>query len=95
MATYEGNSASYSNDLYLVTDDGIAGNDIFLFNNHGSAVGSTVNLGAFASGTELVFRLHVNNTQSDYFTGLASRNGDGQFHARARELGAEHDPGQL
>jgi hypothetical protein len=85
VATYEGNSASYSNDLYLVTDDGIAGNDIFLFNNHGSAVGSTVALGAFASGTELVFRLHVNNTATDYFTGLASRNGDGQFHARVQE----------
>jgi len=84
IARYEGNSASYSNDLYLVTDDGIAGNDIFLFNNHGSAVGSTVNLGSFALGTELVFRLHVNNTNTDFFTGLASRNPDGGFHARVQ-----------
>jgi len=85
VATYQGNSASYSNDLYLVTDDGIAGNDIFLFNNHGSAVGSMVDLGAFAAGTELVFRLHVNNTQTDYYTGLASRNSDNHFHARVEE----------
>jgi hypothetical protein len=84
IAKYEGNSASYSNDLYLVTDDGIAGNDIFLFNNHSSAVGATVNLGTFALGTELVFRLHVNNTNTDYFTGAASRNPDSSFHARVQ-----------
>ena len=84
VARYEGTSASYSNDLYLFTDDGIAGNDIFLFNNHGSAVGATVDLGSFAMGTELVFRLHVNNTNTDYFTGLAGRNADGFFHARVQ-----------
>lgn len=84
IAKYEGNSASYSNDLYLVTNDGIAGNDIFLFNNHGSAVGTTVNLGSFAVGTELLFRLHVNNTDTDYFTGLAGRNPDSSFHARVQ-----------
>lgn len=82
IAKYEGNSASYSNDLYLFTDDGVAGNDIFLFNNHISAVGATVNLGSFAVGTELIFRLHVNNTNTDYFTGQASRNPDSAFHAR-------------
>jgi len=84
IARYEGNSASYSNDLYLVTDDGIAGNDIFLFNNHSSLVGATVDLGSFAVGSELVFRLHVNNTNTDYFTGLAGRNPDGSFHARVQ-----------
>lgn len=82
IAKYEGNSAAYSNDLYLVTNDGIAGNDIFLFNNHGSAVGATVNLGGFAVGTELMFRLHVNDTNTDYFTGAASRNPDNSAHAR-------------
>jgi hypothetical protein len=85
VATYQGNSASYSNDLYLVTDDGIAGNDIFLFNNHASAVGSTVNLGSFVAGTELQFRLHVNDTNADYYTGAASRNLDNSFHARVEE----------
>lgn len=85
VATYQGNSASYSNDLYLITDDGIAGNDIFVFNNHGSAVGSTLSLGSFAAGTALQFRLHVNNTGHDYFTGAASRNPDGRFHARVEQ----------
>ena len=85
VATYQGNSASYSNDLYLVTDDGIDNNDIFVFNNHGSTVGSTVNLGSFASGAELVFRLHVNNTGHDFYTGAASRNPENAFHARVQE----------
>src|SRR5262245_652513 len=69
VATYQGNSASYSNDLYLLLDasgnpgdDGNKQNDRFIFNNHASAVGSMVSLGSFAIGTELIFRLHVNNT---------------------------------
>ena len=89
VATYQGNSASYSNDLYLMRDaagnpgdDGIFGNDLFIFNNHGSAVGSTKNLGSFAVGVELIFRLHVNNTGDDFFTGPAARNADAQAHAR-------------
>lgn len=92
VATYEGNSASYSNDLYLMLDgsgtpgdDGIASNDMFIFNNHLSAVGSTVTLGSFAIGTELIFRLHVNNTGYDFFTGPASRNPDAHEHARVEE----------
>lgn len=92
VATYQGNSAAYSNDLYLMLDgtgmpgdDGIVGNDLFIFNNHASAVGSTFDLGSFAIGTELIFRLHVNNTGYDFFTGPASRNPDGHEHARVEE----------
>lgn len=78
VATYEGNSAAYSNDLYLVNTGQ------FVFNNHASAVGSTVNLGSFTAGTELLFKLHVNNTGFDYFTGPALRNPDGHSHARVQ-----------
>lgn len=92
IATYQGNSASFSNDLYLMLDaagnpgdDGNLANDMFIFNNHTSPVGSTVNLGAFAIGTELIFRLFVNNTLTNYFTGPGSRNPDGQPHARVQE----------
>ncbi|HQC73289.1 MAG TPA: PEP-CTERM sorting domain-containing protein [Candidatus Competibacteraceae bacterium] len=92
IATYQGNSASYSNDLYLMLDalgnpgnDGDTTNDLFIFNNQGSAVGSTKSLGSFAVGTELMFRLHVNNTNTDYFTGSASRNPDNSAHARVQE----------
>ncbi|MCI5125870.1 MAG: hypothetical protein D3925_15715 [Candidatus Electrothrix sp. AR5] len=64
IATYQGNSAAYSNDLYL--------DNTLIFKNHSSPVGSTVNLGSFPIGTELMFRLHVNNTGYDYFTGPAN-----------------------
>lgn len=90
IATYQGNSAAFSNDLFLEmtgTGPGLDGdltNDVFIFNNHTSPVGSTVNLGSYALGTELVFRLHVNNTGIDFFTGPASRNPDNNFHARVQ-----------
>src|ERR1043166_3867775 len=91
IATYQGNSAAFSNDLYLMLDgagnpgnDGNPANDLFIFNNHASPVGSTKNLGAFAIGTELEFRLHVNNTGNVFFTGPASRNPDNHTHARVQ-----------
>lgn len=84
VATYLGHSAWYSNDLYLVTDDGIDGNDILIFNNHASAVGSVFNLGSFRQGSELIFRMHVNNTGYDVYSGAASRNADNRFHARVQ-----------
>jgi hypothetical protein len=77
VAKYEGNTASYSNDLFLGLE--------FIFNNHVTAVGDTMDLGSFTAGTELIFRLHVNNTGDNWFTGDASRNADGLFHARVQE----------
>ncbi len=92
VATYLGHAGWYSTDLELVTDDGINGNDIFVFNNYGSAIGSTVNLGAFAAGTRLLFRLHVKGEgdNTTYFTGDSGRNPDGAFHARVQEDWAPH-----
>lgn len=91
IATYQGNSATYSNDLYLMLDsegnpgdDGDFSNDLFIFNNHSSPVGSVVNLGTYPDGTELIFRLEVQNTGYSYFTGPGSRNPDGQPHARVQ-----------
>lgn len=80
VATYEGNSASYSNDLYLVN---MLTNTI-IFNNHTSPVGSTFDLGTYAAGTELIFKLFVNNTGNAFFTGPGSRNPDGLAHARVQ-----------
>ncbi|MBX3616406.1 FxDxF family PEP-CTERM protein [Nitrosomonas sp.] len=76
IATYEGNSAAFSNDLYL--------DSTFIFNNHSTPVGTSVSLGTFSAGTELIFRMHVNNTGYDFFTGEASRNPDGHEHARVQ-----------
>jgi hypothetical protein len=91
IATYEGNSAAYSNDLYLALDgggtpglDGDDSNDLFIFNNHSSVVGSTFDLGVFPIGTELIFRLRVTDTAEDFFSGDASRNPDGLPHARVQ-----------
>jgi len=78
FATFEGNSGSYTSLLYLASDT------TELFNNHTSAVGSMVSLGSFAAGTELVFRMHVNNTGDDFYSGLADRNVDQMAHARAQ-----------
>ncbi len=91
VATYHGNSALFSNDLYLALDasgnpgdDGNVTNDRFIFNNHASPVGSTASLGSFPIGTELIFRLHVNNSGNNFYTGPASRNPDGHTHARVQ-----------
>ena len=43
-----------------------------------------MNLGSFTPGTELIFRLFVNNTGEAFFTGPGSRNPDGQPHARVQ-----------
>ena len=90
IATFLGDTASFSNDLFLELDefglpgiDGDSSNDLFIFNNDSSPIGSTVDLGSFDIGTELVFRLNVLNTGNDFFTGPGARNPDGEPHARA------------
>lgn len=81
VTTYEGTDASFVSRLYLVTDDGIADNDILVFTS-GSAVGSTFSLGNFAAGVEMVFRLFVETTANSFFSGAASRNPDDIIHAQ-------------
>jgi hypothetical protein len=77
VAKYEGNSAGYSNDLLL--------NLTFIFNNHATTVGDTMDLGYFSAGTELIFQLYVHNTGESWYTGPSSRNADGLIHARVQE----------
>jgi len=76
FATYQGTSAGYYNDLYF--------NGMFIFNNHETAVGTTVSLGSFAAGTELIFELRVRTTGDIFFTGPAPRNPDEYAHARVQ-----------
>jgi hypothetical protein len=87
-ATFVGGEAGYSDTLYLVGRSGP------IFNNKTSSIGSIVDLGSFAAGTELVFRLNAlvsgtptNGTSYDYFTGPADRNPDGIEHAAANTVG--------
>jgi hypothetical protein len=81
FATYRGNSAQYSNDLYLESPDGPFRTS-FIFNNKTSPLGVPVSLGSFTAGTELIFHLHVNDTGDDWYSGPAIRNSDGHAHTR-------------
>ena len=76
FATYMGSYAHYTDVLYL--------GDVLLFNNHTTPIGRVIDLGSFAAGTELIFRLGVTNTGIDFFTGDGSRNPDAKAHARVQ-----------
>ncbi len=80
IVTSLGKSGCFSHDLYLDNTD------MFLFSS--GAVGTSVNIGTFPSGTELIFKLVVDNTGcssygsgGEYYSGPASMNPDGLFHA--------------
>lgn len=81
-ATFLGGSAAFTNELYL-----FSASDLTtpltgpIFNNQTTAPGTSVNLGSFAAGTELVFAIKVLNTGHTFFMGPASRNPDGILHA--------------
>lgn len=75
-----GSDAGYFNTLYLDTPSAVGAAKVF---DKSSALHSTVDLGHFAGGTELVFRLFVRNTGLTYFSGDPSRNSDGLPHALA------------
>jgi hypothetical protein len=79
MAQFVGGaSAGFTNHLYLDSPTNALG---VIFNNHTSTLGDTVNLGSFTAGTELIFRNHVADTDTNFFTGPASRNPDNVIHA--------------
>jgi hypothetical protein len=89
IATFVSGSGAYDNYLFLDNPGspyqnagGIGAN--WIFENHLSGPGATVNLGYFAAGTELVFNV-VSDTHGggvlNWYTGPASRNADGFAHA--------------
>lgn len=86
--TYVGSNAS---KLDLMFES--APNSQFIFNNRDNQAGDSVNLGNFAAGQEIIFRLDVmwknNQNKVDYsvFTGAGSRNPDGMVHFKATDLG--------
>lgn len=85
VAYYRGNSASYTNLLFLDGHDGV------IFNNQTSPLDTPVSLGVFTAGTELKFSLQVTNTGYTFYTGPAERNPDGHAHARVQ---ADWQPGE-
>ena len=79
VVTFVSNGAGYTSDLYL---DGPVGDGLgSIFNNSTTPISTSLNLGAFLAGTELIFRLEVRNTGEVFYSGDDSRNPDGIAHA--------------
>jgi len=51
------------------------------FDNHGTANGTTLDLGNYVAGTELEFGIYSYNTGNSWYSGPGSRNADGDVHA--------------
>ena len=82
-AEFLGSDAGYFNSLYLDSPDADAR---FVFDKETPLNLGPVDLGRFAAGTELIFRLDVRNTGLSFFTGDADRNIDGIAHALATTM---------
>lgn len=77
-ATFAGKDAAYSGSLFVYSPTGKS----MVFSSS-AAVGTTVNIGTFAAGTELVFGYTVHDTGHTFLTGPKSANADGAEHAKA------------
>jgi hypothetical protein len=84
--TFASNDAGYTSDLFL---EGLYGDGSVIFNNWTTPVGTSINLGSFEAGTELVFKLVVQQTGDTFYTGPADRNLDGQVHALIENLAGQ------
>lgn len=80
VLTFLSKSAAYSDDLFL------EGSPTRILNNQTAISGQTFSLGSFQAGTELVFRLFVNNTGYSFYNGEAENNPDNKFHAGYKQL---------
>jgi hypothetical protein len=81
VVTFISKSAAYSSDLYL------AGSPTKILNNQTATPGQNFLLGSFQAGTELVFRMYVNNTGHSFYNGEAASNPDNTVHATYKTLG--------
>jgi hypothetical protein len=79
VVTFVSNEAGYNSQLFL--DGPLESGFGSIFDNWTTEVGTSLNLGAFADGTELIFRLFVPSTGDAFYTGDATRNPDGIAHA--------------
>ncbi len=80
-ATYLGSGAGYINFLYFEPN---SAPPVSVFNNQTSVFNSTLDLGSFAAGTQLNFRLNVTNTGNNFYTGAAALTPDNQPQARVQ-----------
>ncbi|MEM1154803.1 MAG: DUF4114 domain-containing protein [Pseudomonadota bacterium] len=79
-AEFLGSDAGYFNSLYLVDSATDTGSFVF---DKSTERESTLSLGSFTAGTELIFRLDVRNTGYSFFSGSTIPNPDGLAHALA------------
>ncbi len=78
-AKFLGSSAAYTNVLYLYSP---LNNDRFIFNNKTTPIGSTISLGTFTAGEELIFKISVLNTANNFYSGdHALMNPDKKLHS--------------
>jgi hypothetical protein len=83
VATFVGQTASLDNELYLYTPSGPYSSS-YIFHNHISTPGDSVNLGFFTAGTHLIFELRVFAGSSPYatfYSGSGALNPDSIPHA--------------
>lgn len=78
-ATFDGSSAGYTSSLFMYSPDTGKGT---IFDSQ-TAAGTSVSLGSFAAGTELIFGMKVHETGNVFFTGEAAFNPDDMAHALA------------
>ena len=87
VVTFVSNEAGYTSDLVL---DGRIGDELgTIFNNWTTELGTSMNLGRFAAGTELVFKLLVEQTGDVFYTGAGDRNLDGVAHAMMENVSGQ------
>jgi len=77
---YCGGSAGFTSDLFLAPDT-----TTVIATGHVTPNGTIVDLGVHMQGSELMFILHVRDTNETYFMGPASRNPDNLPHARVNQ----------
>ena len=75
---FAGSDAAFDSALFLARP----GFESTFFPNHTTGINDSFSLGLFEAGSELMFGLNVMTTGRTFFTGPASRNPDGQVHAR-------------
>jgi len=77
--TYQGwQGAAYDEYLFVYSPPNGFG---YFFENHTTPAGTTMDLGTYAAGTEILFGIYVVNTGLTFYDGPGSRNLDGQVHA--------------
>lgn len=77
IVTFGNSDAGYTSKLFLGTTE-IMSNRV--------QVGTTFNLGSFAAGTSLDFRIEVQNTGHSFYMGTGAANIDGFVHAKVNDL---------